>query len=201
MKIIEPCCVRRHFRELRDSIGQHGKTRFQGFGDMSLTELLPALLTRYSETQMMIVAPTLPDQAAGVIGRWLKHQWARMDGNGKLDVIKRLTIIADLSEERSPMASDWLKDNPFEGRLTLVDRAQADTAILLPDLAITGPLNLQYGQNFICTVTTIQEEVDALWKQFSKIARRLPKRAASRQEPDETSESDSAKPSESSSSD
>jgi len=157
--------------QMRDTLGSNGKTQFQGFGDLSLTELLPALLTRYSETEMLIAAPAIPDQAAEIIDRWMKKQWARMDGKGKLDCISRLTIIADLSPEQSPMASEWLKDNPFGDRLTLVDKTQDDTALLLPDIAITGPLNLRYGANFTCDVTTVQEEVDALWKQYSKLTR------------------------------
>lgn len=171
MRTIEPCCAVKQVMQMRDTLGSNGKTQFQGFGDLSLTELLPALLTRYSETEMLIAAPAIPDQAAEIIDRWMKKQWARMDGKGKLDCISRLTIIADLSPEQSPMASEWLKENPFGDRLTLVDKAQDDTALLLPDIAITGPLNLRYGQNFTCDVTTIQEEVDALWKQYSKLTR------------------------------
>lgn len=171
MRTIEPCCAVKQVMQMRDTLGSNGKTQFQGFGDLSLTELLPALLTRYSETEMLIAAPAIPDQAAEIIDRWMKKQWARMDGKGKLDCISRLTIIADLSPEQSPMASEWLKENPFGDRLTLVDKAQDDTALLLPDIAITGPLNLRYGQNFTCDVTTVQEEVDAPWKQYSKLTR------------------------------
>lgn len=171
MRTIEPCCAVKQVMQMRDTLGRNGKTQFQGFGDLSLTELLPALLTRYSETEMLITAPAIPDQAAEIIDRWMKKQWARMDGKGKLDCISRMTIIADLSPEQSPMASEWLKENPFGDRLTLVDKAQDDTALLLPDIAITGPLNLRYGQNFTCDVTTVQEEVDALWKQYSKLTR------------------------------
>ena len=154
---------------LRDAIGKNGTTQFQGFGDMSLTELLPALLTRYSETELLIAAPTIPDQAAEIISKWMKRQWARMDGKGKLDVIQKLTIITGISAEKSPMASEWLKENPFAGRLTIVNSSQKDTVILLPDIAITGPLNLRYGQNFVCTVTTVQESVDSLWDKYRAI--------------------------------
>ena len=174
MRIIEPCCAPKQLCMLRDAIGQNGTTQFQGFGDMSLTELLPALLTRYSETEMMIVAPAVPDQAAEIIGMWIKKQWARMDGKGKLDVISHLTIMADLSEEKSPVASQWLKENPWGDRLTLVDKTQDDTALLLPDIAITGPLNLRYGQNFVCDVTTIPEQVRSLWERYIAAAKEKP---------------------------
>lgn len=157
--------------DLRKTLKQGGRDQIRGYGDMSLTELLPALLTSYNETELMIVAPAIPDQAAEIINTWMRWQWMKVDGSGKIHVLTRMTIIADLSPEQSPMASEWLKENPFGNRLTLVDKAQDDTALLLPDIAITGPLNLRYGQNFTCDVTTVQEEVDALWKQYSKLTR------------------------------
>lgn len=179
MYTIEPCCAERQLQALRRIIDGGGRDEIRGFADMSLTELMPALLTRYSETEMLIAAPGIPNQAAEIISRWVCWKWARADGKGTIDVVKRLTVIADLSASRSPMASDWLQDNPYEGSLTLIDKAQEDTAILLPDIAITGPMNLQYGRNFVCSVTTIQEEVDALWKQYSKLTRAA-KRTAKR---------------------
>ena len=140
---------------LRDAIKNKAKTQFKGFGDLSLTELFPAMLTRYSETTMMIVAPSIPDQAADIIYTWLRRTWARMDGKGRLNVLSKLTIIADLSEEASPTANLWLTNNPFPDRLVLVNKAQDDTALLLPDIAITGPLNTRYATEFDCDVTTI----------------------------------------------
>ena len=172
MHIIEPCCVQRQLADLRKAIKNGGRKQINGYGDLSLTELLPALLTGYNETELLIAAPSVPDQAAEVIKTWAKWQWARVDGSGKFYVLTHLTVIADLSEEKSPMVSGWLKGNPFGDRLTLVDKAQDDTALLLPDIAFTGPLNMRYGGNFVCDVTTVQEEVDALWKQYSRLARR-----------------------------
>lgn len=162
---------------MRDALGKAGRTEFRGFGDMSLTELLPALLTRYCETEMMIVAPSLPDQAAEVIRTWMRRQMASMDGKGQLDYVARMTIVADLSEEKSPMASEWVKSNPFGERMLLVDRAQEDTVLLLPDIAIAGPVNMRYGYEFVCRVTTFQEEVDSLWKQYVKLTKPLRKAA------------------------
>lgn len=154
---------------LRDSIGNNGKAQFQAYGDLSLTEFLPALLTRYSETTMMIVAPSIPNQAYDIISEWLRRTWARMDGKGRLNVIAKLTIVADLSEEASPKASSWLTENPFGNRLVVVNRKQSDTAILMPDIAITGPLNFRYGNPFVCDVTTIPDEVKALWEEYTKL--------------------------------
>lgn len=155
---------------LRDVIGKSGKKPFEGYGDLSLAELLPAVLTRYSETELLIAAPSFPDQAAEAVMKWMKRQWARADGRGKLDVIRHLTIVADLSEEKSPMASQWLKDNPFGDRLTLAAMQQPDTAILLPDFAITGPVNMRYGEHFTAMATAVPQELSALWQQFKALA-------------------------------
>jgi len=170
MHIINPCCAKKDLMMLRDALGKSGTRQFEGYGDLSLTELLPALLTRYSETEMMIVAPSLPDQAAEVIARWMKRQWARMDGKGRLDVISHLTIVADMDAGKSPLASGWLSENPFGGCLTLCDRKQADTAILLPDFVITGPVNMQYGHRFTATATTDPARVADAWRQFASLA-------------------------------
>ena len=166
MYIIEPCCAVRQVMLLRDAIGKDGTKEFKGFGDLSLTELLPAILTRYAETDLLIAAPSLPDQAAEVIMRWMHQQWSRADGRGKLNAIRHLTIIADLSKHKSPVASGWVKDNPFGDRLTLVDKEQEDTVILLPDFAVTGPVNMRYGHEFTATATTKAEDVAALWKKY-----------------------------------
>ena len=172
MKIIEPCCATKQFMFLRDAIKNKAKTQFKGFGDLSLTELLPALLTRYSETTMMIVAPSIPDQAADIIYTWLSRTWARMDGKGRLNVLSKLTIIADLSEEASPAVNLWFANNPFPDRLVLVNKPQDDTALLMPDIAITGPLNFRYDKEFVCDVTAIPEEVSALWKTYAKLSKK-----------------------------
>lgn len=174
MFLIEPCCVKRHLRELRDSITRGATRQFEGYGDLSLTELLPALMTRYSETDMMIVAPSLPDQAAEIISEWMGRQWARMDGKGKLDVIHHLTIIARLEKDASHYIAAWLKDKPFGDRLTLIDMEQEDTAILLPDFAITGPINMQYNRHFVATATTEQDKVKALWEKYGEMTENAP---------------------------
>lgn len=165
--LIEPCCAARHLMQLRDAIGKDGTKEFGGFGDLSLTELLPAMLARYNETELLIVAPTLPDQAADVIARWMNQQWPRRDGRGKMDTISHLTVISNLSRRKSPTASQWLKDNPFGDRLTLVSKQQDDTVILLPDFAIVGPVNMRYGEPFTATATTNPERIDELWKKYS----------------------------------
>ena len=167
MKLIEPCCAERHVRELRDALKDGGSREIEGYGDLSLSELLPAILTRYYETEVLIAAPSVPDQAAETIATWMRRSIARMDGKGRLNYIARLTVVAGLSPELSPMASGWLRENPFPGRLTLIDSAQEDTALLLPDFAITGPVNMRYGRRFTATATTVREQVKGLWARFS----------------------------------
>lgn len=165
-KLIEPCCAGRHMLSVRDAIGTKGTMEIEGYDDLSLTELLPAILTRYAETELMIVAPTLPDQATEVIATWMRRTIARMDGNGRLNYIRRLTIVSDLSEAASPDASVWLKENPYGERLTLHDMRQDATAILLPDFAIEGPVNMRYGKHFTATAYGKREDVDGLWTKY-----------------------------------
>ena len=169
MHLIEPCCTQKHLRELRDSIARGGTKQFMGFGDLSLTELLPALLMRYDSIEMMIVAPALPEQATDVIRASLRKQRARRDGRGNIDVISHLTIITDLSNEYSQLASLWQKNNSFGERLKLVDLQQEDTVILLPDIVLYGPINLRYGHQFEATISTLPEVVERFWEKYRKL--------------------------------
>ncbi len=169
MYLIEPCCAKAHFRELRDSIAGGGTKQFMGYGDLSIYELLPAMLLRYDQTEMMILAPTLPDLAAEIIAICMNQQRSLRNGKGNVDVINHLTVIADISSDSSSQAALWLKKNPFGNRLTLIDRQQPDTAVLLPDIAVYGPINLRYGNSFTATVTTEQDTVDGLWVRYRNL--------------------------------
>jgi len=167
--LIEPCCSQKHLRFLRESLGEDGTSFFHGYGDLSLSELLPALLTHYSATELMIVAPSLPDVTTETIAKWMRKRWARVDGSGNVDVIAHLTIVSDFSERRSPMASAWMKKNPFPGRLTLKDVQQNDTVILLPDIALIGPMNLSYGGHFTGIATKRAGAIAALRSEYESL--------------------------------
>jgi hypothetical protein len=97
-----------------------------------------------------------------------------MDGNGRLNYIRRLTIVSDLSEAVSPDASAWLKDNPYGERLVLHDMRQDATAILLPDFAIEGPVNMRYGKHFTATAYGKREDVEELWTKYRGMAENMP---------------------------
>lgn len=169
MFLIEPCCAPKHLLALRESLGANGTALFHGYGDLSLAELLPALLIRYCETEMMIVAPSLPDTAAETLKGVMRMQRAKMAGKGNLDVINSLTLVTDLTDKRSPLASAWLKENPFCGRMMLKDVQQNDTAIILPDIALCGPINLTYGGHFTAMATTSEKTIAALRAGFEKL--------------------------------
>ena len=162
MHLIEPCCAPKHLLALRESLGENGTAFWHGYGDLSLAELLSALLIRYCETEMTLVSPSLPDVAAEALKIAMHRTRARMDGKGNLNAIAHLTLITDLSEKRSPLASTWLKDNPFGDRLTLKNVQQNDTALLLPDLALYGAINLQYGHHFTAMATKNAGTIAAL---------------------------------------
>lgn len=135
---------------------------FHGYGDLSLNELLPVVLLAYAETDMMLVCPTLPDRAAETLLYWLRRELPRMDGKSKFHVVKSLTLIANLSEKKSPLASTWLANNPFQGRLTLHNKQQNDTALILPDLALYGAFNLTHSGHFTAIATKNAGMIDSL---------------------------------------
>jgi len=91
-----------------------------------------------------------------------------------VNVIARLTIVSDLSEAVSPDASAWLKENPYGERLVLHDMRQDATAILLPDFAIEGPLNMRYGKHFIAMAYGKREDVSGLWKRYRAMTENAP---------------------------
>lgn len=145
-----------------ETIDDGGAAMFHGCGDLSMAELLPAVVTHYSGSDVMLAVPSVPDMVAEVINTWMARQWARMDGKGKMDVIAHLTIVADLSERRSPMASEWVKENPYPERMILKNVQQNDTAILLPDIALVGPMNLTYGGHFTAMATKNARTIETL---------------------------------------
>lgn len=173
-KLIQPCCAQKQLRELRNILEKEGTAQMEGYDDLSLTELLPALLIRYSNAELLIAAPSLPDQAAEIIATWMRKQYARMDGCGNVNAIAHLTIVSDLSEAASPDASAWLKDNPYGERLTLHDIRQDATAILLQDFAIEGPVNMRYGKHFTATAYGKHEDVEGLWTKYKGMAENAP---------------------------
>lgn len=172
MFIIEPCCAPKNLLALRHKLGEDGTTFWQGYGDLSLAELLPPMLTRYSEVEMMMVCPALPDAAAKVLQQMLEKQWMRADGKGKLDVIQHLTLITDLRKKKSPMASQWVKENPFGERLTVCNVQQNDTAILLPDIAFMGNINLTYGGQFTALATKNARTIQSLRANFEGMVKK-----------------------------
>ena len=169
MFLIEPCCTQKHLLELRHKLGGNGACFFHGHGDLSLAEILPVLLTRYSEVELMMVLPRVPDAAAEVIRHVMDREWTTANGKGKVFNIKRLDLIADMRKAKSPTASAWVKENPWEGRLFIRNIQQGDTAILLPDIGMTGPINLQYGGHFIALATRSAKTSASLKAEYEKL--------------------------------
>lgn len=178
MHLIEPCCTPKHLLALRRILGESGTALWHGYGDLSVNELLPHLLTRYSEAELMIVAPALPDAAAKTIERMMRREWMSKDGKRKLFNVGHLVLITNLSEKRSPLASTWTDVSPFGERLSAHNIQQNDTAILLPDIALIGPINLTYGGHFTALATKNARTISSLREEYMKIAQRATQAAA-----------------------
>ena len=162
--ILEPCCIQLQLGDLCRAIKGGGTAEFKYYGDLSFTELLPALLERYNKTELLIVAPSIPDTTAEVIAKWARRQWQRMDGSGSFFALQHITIITSLSA--SPAVSSWLEKNLFGDRLSVVDTATDEHLVLLHNLAITGFRNMRYGENGTATATTEAEKISALWEKY-----------------------------------
>lgn len=169
MFLIEPCCTQKHWPELRRRLGEGGTMQWEGYGDLSMAELLPVILARYTEVEMMLVAPSIPNRAAEVLAYWLRRKLVTVDGMRKVPVLSRLTIVADLSEKRSPVASAWLKENPYGERLVLKNVQQDNTALILPDIALYGPFNLTYGERFTATATKNDKAIAELREAYANL--------------------------------
>lgn len=162
MYLVEPCCAPKNLGELNERLGKDGTTMWHGYGDLSIAELLPPLLMRYAGSDVMIVAPALPDMAAEAIAMCMRRKVALMNGSGSMNVVRRMALITCLGEKHSPMAARWLKEKPFGERLAMYNIQQNDTAIILPDMALYGPINLTYGGHFTATATKNVRTIDAL---------------------------------------
>ena len=162
MHIIEPCCTQKHWPEIRKKIGNDGTTFFHGYGDLSINELFPVLFVRYSGVNVTIVCPNLPNTAADILKHW-------MDKPG---VISHLTVITNLNYKKSPNASKWVKENPWPERLKLHNVQQNDTAILLPDIAIYGAINMVNSGHFTALATTNQRVIRNLMSVYESLVNR-----------------------------
>lgn len=166
MQLIEPCCAPKHLLAVRDKIGERGTAFFHGLGDLSIREFMDALLIRYCETDMILVTPVLPDVATETVRGIMRLTRARMDGKGNMNVLRHLTLITDFRESKSPVAATWITDNPFGERMTLRNVQQNDTAIILPDIAFVGNINLSYGGHFTAIATANKDVISDLRKNY-----------------------------------
>ena len=169
MFLIEPCCTQKHWPAFRKKLGTDGTAFFHGYGDLALGDLLPVILPRYPEAEMTLVCPSLPDRATEVLMRWMRKTWAKADGKGNIDAISSLTIITDLREQKSPIASHWLKENPFPIRLLPYNVSQNDTALIFPDLAIYGNINLAHNSHFTAMATKDARIINDLRQTYTNI--------------------------------
>ena len=116
---------------------------------------------------------TIGHGTAGVAGGGHEHTAARvierlmdqklpMKGRGQVPLIKQLTIVANLKKNSKYLSAGWVKENPWGERLQLKHCQQNDTAILLPDMAIIGPVNMAYNGHFTAVVTRRKKTIGEL---------------------------------------
>ena len=161
MFLIEPCCVQKLIPQLRKKLEGGGTTFVHGKGDVSIAELLPELLLPHTEVELMIVAPSVPDIAARTIEALMDRQMPTK-GRGQVPMIKQLTLVANLKKNSKYISAGWMKQNPWGERLQLKHCTQNDTAILLPDMAIIGALNMAYNGHFTAIATRRMKTIEEM---------------------------------------
>lgn len=169
MQLIEPCCAPKHLLQLREKLGESGTAFWHGYGDMSVLELLPALMRRYADEELLIAMPCVPDPVYELITRLMGKQCSSYNGKGRMNIVRHLTLIADLRESKSPSASELIRDNPYAGRLTIRNVQQNDTVFILHDIAIMGNINLLYGGHFTAIATKNQAVIQSMREVLSKL--------------------------------
>ncbi len=146
MITIEPCCANKHWKQVLKELEMKKTVLVNGYGDMTLTELLPEVLQRYSEADVLMALPTVPEQMRTLVGRMLRRTWALAQG-GNVDVVRRLRLITDARASKSPGLVEWAQG---QERLRLANAQHNDTLIIVHNgnpqgecaLAIMGPVNM-----------------------------------------------------------
>ena len=143
---IEPCCANKHWKKVLAELELKKTVLIEGYGDMTLNELLPVALGRCQEAEVIITAPLMPEELCRTIGTLLYHTWALPDG-GNINKIAHMRVITDARASKSPAVMEWAKR--YGGQVELASCQQNDTMVLVTDsnsaddMAIVGPVNVQ----------------------------------------------------------
>lgn len=157
MKLIEPCCSQRHVPELLSLLEDSDPLFFQGFGDLSLSDLLSPLLSGISLSDVLLMCPTLPSPIHPFLRSWYLKRWSTGDSSDGTPPIASLTIVTDCRSSRSGDIRAW-RDSLIQDGLpcqsvALSHYVQNDTCLIVNDLLIYGNMNIVPRNPFSAIVT------------------------------------------------
>lgn len=144
---IQPCCTQKHIPAVRRQLEKQTTVAFEGYGDLTLADLLPVLGDTCIGHDLTIVAPNIPRYLRSAILHSMTSTVVRQGKNTPRH--PHLTIVTDTSEERSPDLRHLAESMP--DRITLCHAVQSDTMLLLPDELWFG--NIGRGARFVGVVT------------------------------------------------
>jgi len=171
MVTIEPCCAHKHWKKVLKELELNGTVLMRGYGDMTLSELLPEVLAGYTEADVLMALPTAPEAARVLLRSMLHRTWGMQEG-GNVNNVARLRLLTDARASRSPGLVEWAQR---QERLELASAQQNDTIILVEDgrqqgadrLAIMGPVNVVPCGMWTAAATTGPIMVASLWTSLS----------------------------------
>lgn len=151
-----------------------------GYGDMTLCELLPVMLERYAECEVMVAVPTLPPQLREVLDRWTRQTW----GDGSR-AVARIWVITDARESKSPGAAEWSRD----AGVAMASCQQNDTTVVVrgrgsrvesqgsrgegrefgEDVMVMGAVNVRPSGMFTAVVTKDEKMIAEAWAYYNKV--------------------------------
>lgn len=194
MRTIEPCCTQKHWPQVLEDLKRRPTVMMNGYGDMTLCELLPVMLERYAECEVMVVVPTLPPQLREVLDRWARQTW----GDGSR-AVAQMWVITDARESKSPGAAEWSRG----AGVAMASCQQNDTAVVVrgrgsrgesqgsrgesresrgesresrvesqefgEDVMVTGAVNVRPSGMFTAVVTRDEKMIAETWAYYNKV--------------------------------
>lgn len=169
MITIEPCCAAtKHWPKVLatlDELGEESVVGIRGYGDMTLMELLPAMVSSYSEADVLVAVPTLPSCLREKLDALLHLSWG--NDSGSVPAVARLRVITDARESRSPAAAEWIQD--AGSRVSLASCQMNDTVVIIRGsggggVMVFGAVNARPATEWVAMATKDKRLIEDFWQ-------------------------------------
>ena len=168
MLTIEPCCTQKHWPKILHNLKDTSYVYFEGYGDMTLNELLPVVFDGFSDADVMLAVPVMPERLISTLRELTKRSWANPSGRGSVPLIKRFRIITDARSTKSPGVLDFCRELRSQcAGSGVASLQQNDTIIIVRDaystIMIFGSVNSRPSCQWTAFVTNDQGHIADVW--------------------------------------